>query len=47
MTKDDFQIIKRRINLDNLEEYDFKKIKKSEKILKETISNTLVNDFAF
>ena len=47
MTKDDFQIIKRRINLDNLEEYDFKKITKSEQILKETISNTLVNDFAF
>ena len=42
-----FKISKRKIDLNNLDLYDSKKIKSSKKLLKETISNTLVNDFNF
>ena len=47
MNNNNFKIIKKKIELNNLDEYNPKKLKQSENILKETISNTLINDFSF
>lgn len=40
MNNNNFKIIKKKIELNNLDEYNPKKLKQSENILKETISNT-------